>query len=290
MLVACRGMYLLSLVHEIMQVPGSDNLLHFEDLTQKQVRNLHGLIGHLIRGGPAASNGYLVEAEASLALQKRGDGTEDEGNVTWDEMWCNIFRKALTEASKAESKADKDKDKSDAANADDGAGRQVSGAKLAKYLPKAATACPKKFMEPKDKDKTSEQAEQTASAATASESNTAATDSTSLPSFSEIYKMHNMGDKVSDINVVNIVALRGQIEAHVMSNAVKKSNTKLLDAIHVDSKNAAVINIKDMEACATLKDPKIFAFGSVSTEWCQRAVKVSWRYADMPTKSKFKGK
>ena len=289
MLVACRGMYLLSLVHEIMQVPGSANLLHFEDLTQKQVRNLHGLIVHLIRGGPAGSNGYLVEAEASLALQKRGDGTEEEGNVTWDEMWCNIFRKALTEASKAESKADKDKDKdkSDAANADDGAGRQVSGAKLAKYLPKAANACPKKFMEPKDKDKTNEQ---TASAATASESNTAATDSTSFPSFSDIYKMHNMGDKVSDINVVNIVALQGQIEAHVMSNAVKKSNTKLLDAIHVDSKNAAVINIKDMEACATLKDPEIFACGSVSTEWCQRAVKVSWRDGDMTTKFKFKGK
>ena len=86
----------------------------------------------------------------------------------------------------------------------------------------------------------------------------------------EIYCMHNLGQQV-DLNVMNIVAMRATIEAHMMSCACQKSGKAILKAMRLDSKNAAILRVEDIISKSLLNE-RLYAFGTVSTEWSSKSI------------------
>ena len=272
MLVSCRGKYVLCAAHALMESPSKPaKLVHMEDLTHVQVKHLHQLLGYL---GSPDDDGYVSEVEGHLALQRRtnpsssaGAHEEDVEEVAWGSLWCRILTEAVTASSQSST------DSSTLAN--------LSGKEIAKFLPKPAVICPAGFLNQGGKDGKGPGGKDSSAAATAtsqadrsSGSGGAVKDSVGQATLAEIYCMHNLGSFV-DLNVMNIMALRATVEAHLMSVAVTKSSEKLLKTLRVDSKNAAILRLCDIDN--GLKGEKLYVFGSVSTEWSSKSIKVSSR-------------
>ena len=266
MLVSCRGKYVLCAAHTLMESPSKPGkLVHMDDLTHFQVKHLHELLGFL---GSPGDDGYVSEVEGHLALQRRATpggasasaGGEEVEEVAWGSLWCRILTEAVTASSQS--------------NADPSKLASMSGKEIAKYLPKAAGICPKSFL-----DKGQHSASAAAAAIPQGDRNGggsggAVKESVGQATLSEIYCMHNLG-RLVDLNVMNIVALRASIEAHLVSLAVTKSSEKLLKTMRLDSKNAAILRLSDIDV--GLKSEKLYVFGSVSTEWSSKSIKVSSR-------------
>ena len=284
MLVCCRGKYILSIILDLFKSPrasgtsGEPTLLHFEDLTSAQVKHFFALLQYLL--SPDGS-GYILEVEGALALQKRAydqqPGPEpvdgEEAVITWDQMWAKVFTSALTAALKSDKseKFEKGKDK-----------LPLSGHALAKFLPKVTAIGPKAFL-----DKVGKKGKSSGEAASAEANASSASDQaqgvsgqsktvdafTLLPTFEKIYTMHELGTSSEDIHSLNILSLRASIESHLMTVAMSKSSTTLLQALRVDSKNAALLGVQDCRA--ELASKKVYAFGTVSTEWTPKSLRVS---------------
>ena len=256
MLISCRGKYLLSAVLTLMKVPGNDTaLVHFGDLTDNQTRHLYNLLSYLCSGDPVNHKTYILEVEMCLALQRRhdGDGEVEAQEVGWSEMWCKILNIVKSDQLKVD----------------------MTGEQIANFLPdlKSIKVCPASFLKQKnDKSDKSDKGDKTDDP-DGSTSTTKATATRQSPSFEELWGLHDLGESVSQVHAVSILAMRATLEAHFMANALSHSSKDLLKVLQVDPKNAAILQISDVTNA--LNGAKLFAFGTISTEWAPRSIKVT---------------
>ncbi|CAK9017783.1 unnamed protein product, partial [Durusdinium trenchii] len=155
---------------------------------------------------------FVLSLEARFAFQTPSDASGDVQDVAWSTMWASTLTHVLKKAKKACPKQEYCAEDFDLS------------AKLVEWLPLVSAMCPKSIIPDATANaknvKTESEDAAASSAKPSAEGQSHSTLTTATPSLMQILNMHGIEEaKGSDINVLDVLAIKAAVQVHLLSNA-----------------------------------------------------------------------